>query len=101
MSKYVITRNDIMDLQKPKETVFQFRTYYEFLDLLDELCIQENVNRTELIHRAVLQYKSEELSKGTGETITLSEEEKKKCEKLFETLNESDSVQEIYSNTNF
>lgn len=35
------------------------------------------------------------------EIINLSEEEKKKCEKLFEALNESDSVQEIYSNTNF
>lgn len=35
------------------------------------------------------------------EMVEVSEEDKKKCEKLFEALNELDSVQEIYSNTNF
>lgn len=34
------------------------------------------------------------------ETIELSEEEKTSCQKLFEALDESESVQEIYSNIN-
>ena len=32
------------------------------------------------------------------EEITVSEEDREKCEKLFEALNENDAVQEIYSN---
>jgi len=89
-----------MDFNKPKETVFQFRTYHKFLRLVDDICEEESITRTDLMHKAVLQYKNEDLVKGTVERTMLTSEEKQNCLSPREWRQLSDTNSIVYILTN-
>jgi len=72
------------------------RWYDQFLEVHTKINELENIKK--LLEKEEIKIESASLAWVAKEEIKIEEKEKQSCEKLFESLDENDAVQEIYSN---